>query len=338
MLKKWPALFLASTFAFALMVNAAPSTPVSEANSPSSATPCLEAFFHPTVEIPERGAPFLRISEHTTLSARIVNRISQMLSPLLAYSHLREPVERLRAQLNPQALDETGYYAILAQAIGMDVRTYGSLYSIPTSGPLMMVSNHPLNGAEAIAMAGALSPLRKDIRVVMTDALRKVPGMADHAFMLQVHGSDKDSVEAKRERTRANVKTLRDIRQHLKNGGGVIIFPAGEVSSKTHIEQARAYDRPWNSSFHNIYLKELNTTIVPVFVEGQPSQLSLWLKIHVAEAASAALHVSNLVNAARAPIHLHFGQPYPPRILADLSEDDFIKLLRAHVYGLAPVR
>ncbi len=293
-------------------------------------------FFSPYVEVTENNEAHMRFSAQNGPAAKFVNAITKALSPLLGYNQLAEPLQRLDQMLNDP--NETrGYYSLMVEAFRMQVTMnwHSPMMTIPKEGsPLIIVANHPLNGAEGPAIAHAMAEYRKDIKIVMTDALKEAPGMAENAFMLQVHGGN--SPEARAHRAELNRPVYQAIDDYVKNGGAIVVFPAGEVSDKEHPTDDFAYDKGWKKGVHEIYLKVPEAVVLPVYVEGAPSDFYQWVKHHISETAAAALHIADFMDHVKKPINLQMGRPYGPRELSHFNEQEFLGLLRADVYAMRP--
>ena len=84
------------------------------------------------------------------------------------------PLIRRYAQ-RPPALDVDAFLDYTLQSLGVQVRveSEGLLDSVPRSGPVLVVANHPLGGLEGVAIARMLLKVRPDLQVLtkpVTDA------------------------------------------------------------------------------------------------------------------------------------------------------------------------
>lgn len=324
----------AYVLAFTLII----SQPLTAAAAPKSCSEIINhAFFTPYVYLDSDHRAYIRVTEHKTWLAHATNLFAKHLSPFFGYRHLTEPLKRLDTALSTHD-DSKGYYTLMAEAFEMNVNLqwHTNPQYVPASGPLIIIANHPLSGADGIAIAHSLSHIRKDIKIVMTDALKKAPGLQENAFMLQVHGGS--SRQAQYRRARHNISIFSSIKKYLKNGGAIVIFPAGEVSSRSDLSQPMAYDKRWQRGLHDIYQSVPNAQILPMYVEGQPTDLFQWVKHHVSESAAGALLISDFMDHVNNPINLHAGLPYKPNALTGMPEDEFLGLLRADVYSLREIK
>ena len=73
--------------------------------------------------------------------------------------------------------------------IGTQYRVdYGSLDSIPTEGPLLIVANHPFGGIEGVILASLISKVRKDVKVLANELLKRIPELDDLFIGVDVFG------------------------------------------------------------------------------------------------------------------------------------------------------
>jgi hypothetical protein len=87
---------------------------------------------------------------------------------------------------------------------------------IPSSGPLLVTSNHP-GGMDCLALAVGLG--RSDLKIVASGLpfLRSLPEVARHLILVSRVGAH------------ARMAALRESIRHLEKGGALLIFPRGKV-------------------------------------------------------------------------------------------------------------
>jgi putative hemolysin len=88
--------------------------------------------------------------------------------------------------------------------------------TVPTSGPLLVTSNHP-GGIDCLALAAGLG--RSDLKIVASGMpfLRNLPEVARHLILVSRVGAY------------ARMSALRESIRHLEEGGALLIFPRGRV-------------------------------------------------------------------------------------------------------------
>ena len=92
---------------------------------------------------------------------------------------------------------------------------------IPKSGPTIVVANHPLGALDALILSGLTLDSRPD-SLVFGNAVLIHP--VQEKWFLALETID-ESPAARR----SNLKSMKSALVHLKAGGCVVLFPAGEV-------------------------------------------------------------------------------------------------------------
>lgn len=160
-------------------------------------------------------------------------------------------------------LDLTGDF--LARALGelgvsADVADV-DLANVPKSGPLMVVSNHPFGVVEGLVLARVLTRLRPDVKILANHMLTAIPEMRPMLIELDPFGGKGAKVR--------NMAGLRAALGWLKQGGVLVAFPAGEVSSLA-VGRRMVADPPWQSGVSALVRKS-GVPVLPVFFNGRNS-------------------------------------------------------------------
>ncbi len=129
-----------------------------------------------------------------------------------------------------------------------DVRIdhHNFINQIPSTGGLMIIANHPLGVADAASLIGLSTSIRPDSKTLANATLAKMPGMEGKLLPLMIFG-ESDAIKQ-------NLPTLKSTLNHLKQGGVIIVFPAGAVS---HFQRRHETitDSPWSEHIAKIALK-----------------------------------------------------------------------------------
>jgi putative hemolysin len=183
--------------------------------------------------------------------------LAALLERALGLHTLGAIYERRPANLDPlQFLD----YALAALGISVELENQHNLSDIPATGPVLIVANHPLGGLEGMAIAREIARLRPDLRVLTNELLRLIPELADLFIGVNVLSSKAAA---------ANVGGIKQVHRHLKQGGAVLVFPAGMVSAY-EFSHRRIQDRAWNRLAGQL-VQRYQATCVPVNVTGRNS-------------------------------------------------------------------
>ncbi|MCG7488569.1 lysophospholipid acyltransferase family protein [Vibrio sp. Of14-4] len=207
--------------------------------------------------------------------------------------------------------------------IGTQYRVdYGSLDSIPEEGPLLIVANHPFGGIEGIILASLISKVRKDVKVLANELLKRIPELDDLFIGVDVFGGKQARL--------TNSKAIKSANKHLQKGGVLILFPAGEVSA-WQAHDNKVTDKAWSKSVAK-FVKHAQATTVPIFINGRNSKLFYQAgRIH--PLLRTALLGRELLNKAGQTISVSVGNPIPfSEIKGFEKESDITQYLRLNTY------
>lgn len=194
--------------------------------------------------------------------------------------------------------------------------TDSDLARIPRQGPLIVACNHPHGGADGLVALDLLLRARPDTRVLANQLLRNVSGMRPWLIEVNPFG----------DATTQNLSGMRRALRHLRDGGCLLVFPAGEVASFRPFERA-IRDKHWTP--HTVRLAQATSaSVLPLHIEGRNRAI-----FHAAGLLHPRLRTALLVREMLAlrgkTLRLRSGKPVSHQKLAEhASEDDAAKFLR----------
>jgi putative hemolysin len=138
------------------------------------------------------------------------------------------------------------------------------LAGVPTTGPLLFVSNHPFGLLDAVILSVALPQVRPDLRIVASAMLRDLPMLQGRCIFVDNFGSAGAAA--------ANSAAMRDCLRWLRKGGALLTFPAGEVAHM--FKDGVIADPPWNPAVARM-AQIAGAAAVPVFFPAPTARPSI---------------------------------------------------------------
>ena len=195
----------------------------------------------------------------------------------------------------------------------------------PRTGPLVVVSNHPYGVLDGVAICHIVSKVRPDFRVLTNSVLYRAPEIRE--FLLPIDFAETE------EALRTNLKSRAEAKAHLTQGGCLIVFPAGGVSTTPSVWHRRAVDTEWKT-FTARLIAQARAPVVPVYFAGQNSRL-FQLASHVSLTLRLSLLFKEVHNKIGSELHVRIGRPVPfAKLPATTDRHAFMNELRSMTYAL----
>jgi len=186
--------------------------------------------------------------------------------------------------------------AVLASLeVGAD-RAPVSRGEVPDAGPLVVVANHHFGAADALLALSLFLPARPDLKVVANRSLAAFPQLGDLVLPVAAPSVRRRRIEGTRELVR-----------HLRAGGAVLIFPAGQVAG--HGRAGAIEDHPWSPGVGRL-VHLSRAAVVPVAFEGANSPW-FYLARLLHFRLGTLLLMRELLNKAGRRIPVRVGRPIP---------------------------
>jgi putative hemolysin len=209
------------------------------------------------------------------------------------------------------------------RTLGIDVDcSPNDLERIPAAGPLVVCANHPHGAADGLALAHALRTVRRDVKLLGTELLGRIPEMREHLI----------AVDAFRLGMGRNRGAMRAAIEWVREGHCLVVFPAGEVSH-VRTSDGRIVDGVWRDGVSRI-AAQAEAPVVPAYIEGRNSAMfvaaglvNAWLR--------TLMLPRELLRLRGRTIRLRAGRPIPAARLAAVGETAAqTAYLRVRTYGL----
>ena len=207
--------------------------------------------------------------------------------------------------------------------VSFEVRE-SDLASVPRSGPLLIVANHPFGGIEGLILASCLLDIRKDTKIMANFLLGRIPELRELPFCVDPFQTKKSSAR--------NLKPLKGAIGWLKGGHALAVFPGGTVSH-LDVRRREIVDPAWHQSIGRM-ARSAGARVIPVFFEGA-NGLMFQLAGMIHPKLRTVLLPHELLNKASKTIRLRIGSPIPPEKMAVFDSDEkLVTYLRMRTYAL----
>lgn len=268
------------------------------------------------------------MSEPALLLPRPPDFAGLLTQPLLAAANRLTGLSRLNGlyQRARQGTPDGDFLGNALAALGVRCELDPQrLAQVPGSGPLVVVANHPFGGVEGMALAQALRQRRPDLRILANHLLGRIPELDP----LMIHVNPFAGGAAARQ----NHAPLRQALAWLRDGGALLVFPAGTVSH-LHLRARAVTDPPWQPTVSWL-ARRSRAAVLPVFVAGRNSagfQLAGLVSSHL----RTALLVRELLRSRQRKLRVQVGRSIGANELDELADDaERTAWLRLKVYALA---
>ncbi|HWX54722.1 MAG TPA: GNAT family N-acyltransferase [Verrucomicrobiae bacterium] len=196
---------------------------------------------------------------------------------------------------------------------------------IPATGPVVAICNHPFGILDGAILITLLLKVRPDVKILANYFLHAIPELASHCIFVDPFGRGETKT--------TNSRGLRQAISHLKTGGLLLVFPAGEVSH-WQFRYAQVADPEWNETTARL-IRITGATTVPFLCMGRNS-----VPFHLLGMIHPLLRTTRLpwelLNKAGKQFEVRVGSPIPARKIENISLDtEATRFLRWRTYLLA---
>ena len=186
-----------------------------------------------------------------------------------------------------------------------------ALANIPPTGPLLVVANHPFGLVDGLLLCWLISQVRTDFKLLINSVLIQAPETKAH-FLPISFASGKDAQAT-------NLASRAAARQQLDNGGAVLVFPAGGISTSPDRWGKRpAMDAPWQPFIAQM-LQRAKCPLLPIYFHGQNGRLFHMIS-HVSSTMRLALMAGEIRRRFGTRIRMEIGEMVPFAELADITD------------------
>jgi 1-acyl-sn-glycerol-3-phosphate acyltransferase len=199
------------------------------------------------------------------------------------------------------------FYGLEFNRKGLDLigaKVYSvNAHHIPKTGNVTIAANHPLGGLDGMALIKAVGEVRPDVHFFVNDILKNIKNYGDVFIAVNKLGS-------------SSAGSLRTMEEIFRQGGAVLIFPAGLVSRKLN---GQVKDLSWKKSFVTQAIDH-KRMVLPTFIEGSNSKFfynfAIWRKrLGIKANIEMFFLPDEMFSANKKDIRIHFSKPFSYQLL-----------------------
>lgn len=224
-------------------------------------------------------------SPRFTYASHELGRLGRNIVRLLEFTTGQPRIRRLYEDHAKLARPHEYFWQDAIDALEIDLRANRDpRQSIPASGPLVVIANHPFGVVDGIILCWLVSQARGDFQVMTHRVLHQAPEVRPHVLPVDFSGTEAA--------LQNNLDSRRRARELLANGGALLVFPGGGVARASGAF-GRATDLPWGTLTAKLALAA-SAPVLPVYFHGQNSRM-----FHIASHMHQVLRYGMLFHEVR---------------------------------------
>ncbi|WP_034919877.1 GNAT family N-acyltransferase [Gillisia sp. CAL575] len=198
------------------------------------------------------------------------------------------------------------------------------LKRIPKTGAFITIANHPLGGIDGMILLKILLEKRSDFKVIANFLLHRLDPLKPYIMPVNPFEDHKDA--------KSSLGGIKQSIAHLKSGGALGIFPAGEVS--TYKDEKHIVDKPWEPSAMKL-IQKAKVPVVPIYFHAKNSTFFYRLA-SMSDILRTAKLPSEMLSQKKRKIVVRIGNPISVEDqTANPNLEAFTAFLRRKTFMLA---
>jgi putative hemolysin len=182
------------------------------------------------------------------------------------------------------------------------------LAKIPRGHPVVFVANHPYGVLDGLIICYLATKSRRRFKILIHSALCQEERIEPYLLPIDFSSTE--------ESIHTNINSKNEALKTLRQGGAVVIFPAGGISTAKR-PLGKATDLDWKL-FAAKLVQMTQATVVPIYFHGQNSQL-----FQIVSQFSLTLRLSLIIHEVKnkigKTIRVTIGDPIPYEQLAGIK-------------------
>ena len=222
------------------------------------------------------------------------------------------------------------FFDVMVQRYGLSLDVVGgSLDSIPATGPVIFLANHPYGILDGLMLGHIMSRTRGDFKIMAHSVFNRAPDLNRHLLPI--------SFDADKAALALNLHTRKTALDYLGQGGAIGVFPGGTVSTG-----ARPFSKPMDPGWRSFTARMIGksqATVVPIYFDGHTSRL-FQIASHLHSSLRLGLLIKEFRKRVDTPVRVVIGEPIGRNVLNPLAKDAkaMMDFLRKATYELSPDR
>jgi putative hemolysin len=198
--------------------------------------------------------------------------------------------------------------------------------AIPSTGPLILIANHPFGIVDGLALDAMLQSIRPDVTSMTVHQFSAVPEWRARQIFV--------GPPQRHDRQHLSFRGWRQAFRWIAHGGAIVLFPAGRVALFQWRRMA-VLDRPWSPHIATI-ARRTGAPVLPVFVHGR-NGLRFQLASCIHPQLQNLMVVGEAAKMRGRTLRATVGQLVQPQELTNFTTDEqAIEFLRQRTETLAP--
>jgi putative hemolysin len=195
---------------------------------------------------------------------------------------------------------------------------------LPKEGGVIIASNHPLGGFDAMTAVPQIELVRKDIRFIVNDLLLNIKPLQKIFVGVNKHG-------------RSAQTNLASVDELFSSDKAVFIFPAGLVSRKVNGVVA---DLEWKKAFITRAIK-YQKPVIPMYIDGSLTNSfyrisNIRTKLGIKANIEMLYLIDEMVKQRNKTIKIVVGKPILPETFTkDKTHQQWANYVKEEVYKLS---
>lgn len=277
----------------------------------------LDAALLERLHLPADAHKRLRLLRGTIATSDAISR-TVFGKPFFALREIEALLDRLGGMSGPTLVE-----TLLQQNGGSRIVSHG-LEHVPVRGPALIAATHPTGMFDFISHAGALAPHRPDLKVV---ANRETERFLGPEMMIAVDIDNQNRATSAR-------ATHIAMKEHLEQGGALLIFGSGRVSNR---KSGQLVEPDWRNGTSHLS-KTCDTPVIPAALNARNSSYYYRLRWLAQVLSGGDDNVGAMVGSLRYPAELldQLGGEYEVYYGAPLAPGTEAGVLKSHAEALVP--